>query len=101
MKLNNPILTIVFLMVLPMTAMAEDKVEASSLTEAITDGKFQANFRLRYENVNQDGKSETGEAFTLRSLIGYETKPFHGFSVNAEVYGVSPFNDHYNDLKKR
>lgn len=83
-----------------MTAMAEDTVEASSLSEAITDGKFKADFRLRYENVNQDGKSETGEAFTLRSLIGYETKAFHGFSVNAEVYGVSPFNDHYNDIKK-
>jgi hypothetical protein len=100
MKLKKTLLNIALLMTVPMTAMAEDMVEASSLNEAITDGKFKADFRLRYENVNQDGKSETGEAFTLRSLIGYETKPFHGFSVNTEVYGVSPFNDDYNDLKK-
>jgi hypothetical protein len=100
MKLKRSILSIALLMALPMTAMAEDVIEASSFSEAITDGKFKANFRLRYENVNQDGKKETGEAFTLRSLIGYETKPFHGFSVNAEVYGVSPFDDDYNDAKK-
>jgi hypothetical protein len=100
MKLKKSILNIALLMALPMAAMAEDVVEASSFSETITDGKFKANFRLRYENVNQDGKKETGEAFTLRSLIGYETKPFHGFSVNAEVYGVSPFDDNYNDAKK-
>jgi hypothetical protein len=100
MKLKKSLLNIALLMVLPMAAMAEDVVEANSFSEAITDGKFKANFRLRYENVNQDGKKETGEAFTLRSLIGYETKPFHGFSVNAEVYGVSPFDDNYNDAKK-
>jgi uncharacterized protein YjbI with pentapeptide repeats len=100
MKLKRSILNIALLMALPMAAMAEEAVEASSFSEAITEGKLTGNFRLRYENVNQDGKKETGEAFTLRSLIGYETKPFHGFSVNAEVYGVSPFNDDYNDLKK-
>lgn len=100
MKFKKTLLNIALLMALPIAAMAEDVVEASSFSEAITDGKFKANFRLRYENVNQDGKKETGEAFTLRSLIGYETKPFHGFSVNAEVYGVSPFDDNYNDAKK-
>ena len=81
--------------------MAEETAnQAASFSEALTEGKFKANFKLRYENVNQDGKTETGEAFTLRSLVGYETKAFHGFSVNAEVYGVSPLNDDYNDIKK-
>lgn len=80
--------------------LAEDVAQATSLKEALTEGKPNINFKFRYENVNQDGKTETGEAFTLRSLIGYETKPFHGFSVNAEVYGLSPLNDDYNDLKK-
>ncbi len=80
--------------------LAEYAAQAASLKEAITEGKPSINFKLRYENVNQDGKSETGEAFTLRSLVGYETKPFHGFSVNAEVYGLSPLNDDYNDKKK-
>lgn len=74
--------------------------EAASFSEALTDGKVKANFKLRYENVNQDGRAKTGEALTLRSLVGYETKAFHGFSVNAEVYGVSPIIDDYNDAKK-
>ena len=81
-------------------AAAEEVVQAGSLKEAITEGKPTINFRLRYENVNQDGKSRTAEAFTLRSLIGWKTKPFHDVSITAEVYGLSPLNDNYNDLKK-
>jgi hypothetical protein len=100
MKFKRTLLNIALLMTVPMTVMAEDMVAANSLSEAITDGKYKANFRLRYENVDQEGKAENAEAFTLRSLIGYETKAFHGFSVNAEVYGVSPLNDNYNDLDK-
>lgn len=80
--------------------LAEDVAQAGSIKEAITEGKPTINFKLRYENVNQDGKSETGEAFTLRSLIGWKTKPFHDVSITAEVYGLSPLNDDYNDLKK-
>lgn len=79
---------------------ADDVVQATSLKEALTEGKPTINLRLRYENVDQEGKKETGEAFTLRSLIGWKTKPFHDFSVTAEVYGLSPLNDDYNDLKK-
>lgn len=80
--------------------LAEETTQAASLKEAITEGKATINFKLRYENVNQEGKSDTGEAFTLRSLVGWRTKPFHGVSVNAELYGLSPLNDDYNDLKK-
>lgn len=83
-----------------LSTTAAEVTQASTLKEALTEGKPNINFKLRYENVNQDGKTETGEAFTLRSLVGYETKPLHGFSVNAEVYGLSPLNDDYNDLKK-
>jgi hypothetical protein len=96
----NALVALAFLGVTPVIAAEEALVQADTLSEAITEGKFNANFKLRYENVNQDGRAETGEAFTLRSLVGYETKPFHGFSVNAEVYGVSPLNDDYNDAKK-
>ena len=81
-------------------SVAENVEQAASLKQAILEGKPTINLKLRYENVNQDGKSETAEAFTLRTLVGWKTKPFHGFSVNAELYGLSPFNDDYNDLKK-
>jgi hypothetical protein len=81
-------------------ASAADVAQASSLKEALTEGKSDINFKLRYESVNQEGPLDTAEAFTLRSLVGYETKSFHGFSVNAEVYGLSPLNNDYNDAKK-
>jgi len=80
--------------------MAEEAAQAASLKEAITEGKPTINFKFRYENVNQEGTLDTAEAFTLRSLIGWKTKPFHDVSVTAEVYGLSPLNDDYNDAKK-
>ena len=98
-KLKTCILS-ALLAIYMLPASAEEVIQATSLKEAITEGKPTINFKFRYENVNQDGKSETGEAFTLRSLIGWKTKPFHDVSVTAEVYGLSPLNDDYNDLKK-
>ena len=101
--MNRPINISVLLTTMAFYALpsvAENVEQAASLKQAILEGKPTINFKLRYENVNQDGKSETGEALTLRSLVGWKTKPFHGFSVNAELYGLSPFNDDYNDLKK-
>ncbi len=81
-------------------AMAEEAAQATSLKEAIIEGKPTINLKFRYENVQQEGTLDTAEAFTLRSLIGWKTKPFHDVSVTAEVYGVSPLNDDYNDAKK-
>jgi hypothetical protein len=100
MKFKKTLLNIALLTAVPMTAMAEDMTAASSLSEAITDGKLTANFRLRYENVDQDGKPDTANAFTLRSVLGWTTKPYYNFGVTAEAYGVSPLSDNYNDLDK-
>lgn len=84
----------------PLTVFADAAPEAESFKDALTGGKLSGNLKFRYEYADQDGFSETAEAWTLRSLLGYETKSFHGFSVNAEVYAMTPFNDDYNDLKK-
>jgi hypothetical protein len=100
MKLNKKLMAIALLSVLPSMAMSAEVVEATSFGDAITGGKFSGNFKLRWENVDQENNLDTANALTLRSLVGYETKPFHGFSVNTQVYGLSPLNDDYNDLKK-
>ncbi|MGJ8619735.1 MAG: alginate export family protein [Methylophilaceae bacterium] len=100
LKLNKLQVCIALLSAMSNMAMADEMIEASSFSDAITGGKFSGNLRLRWENVDQEGKSKLADAVTLRSLIGYETKPFHGFSVNTQIYGVSPFNDDYNDKKK-
>lgn len=71
-----------------------------SLMEAISGGTPMTNFRLRYEGVDQDGKRENANAFTLRSLIGWQTAPFHSFSIAAQFINVGVFNDNYDNFDK-
>jgi hypothetical protein len=91
-------------------AIAEDAVKAppETLLDAIMQGKPMTNFRLRYENVDQEAyqpapkaneKLDTADAFTLRSLIGWQTAPFHNFSFAAQITDVHEFNDNFNDRR--
>ena len=82
-------------------ALAEDAPAAppppATLLEAITGGKPLTNFRLRYEQVDQDGKTENANAWTLRSLVGWQTAPFNNFSITAQLINVTQFNDDFYD----
>jgi hypothetical protein len=91
-------------------AYAQDAVEttaepAYTFLDSIKEGKAMTSFRLRYENVQQDGNGTTpipaplldANALTLRSLIGWQSSPFHNFSVAAQIINVSKLNDHFND----
>ena len=68
-----------------------------NLLDAVKNGKAMTNFRLRYENVDQENRARTGEATTLRSLIGWQTAAFHDFSLGAQLIGVSKFQDDYDE----
>jgi hypothetical protein len=91
------------------SALAEDTLEAEyTLLDSIKQGKPLTNFRLRYENVDQEAfqpapnatkKLDTAEAFTLRSLIGWQTAPFHNFSFAAQLTDVHELNDNFNDRR--
>ena len=74
------------------TAQADD-----SLLEAIQHGKPMTNVRLRYENVDQGNRSETGKALTLRSLVGWQTAAFHDFSLGVQLIDVAKFVDDYDE----
>lgn len=100
MKLHKKILAVAIFSAISTMGVNASAEEAASFKEAITEGKFSGNFKFRWENVNQDNALDDANAYTLRTQIGYETKPFNGFSVNAQIYGLSPFNDDYNDIKK-
>ncbi|HZV97931.1 MAG TPA: alginate export family protein [Methylophilaceae bacterium] len=74
--------------------------------DSVKAGKPMTNFRLRYESVDQDAfqpapnatkKLDRAEGVTLRSLIGWQTAPFHNFSIAAQVIDVSKFQDDFND----
>lgn len=84
--------------ILPASAEgASQATMPTTLIEAIAMGSPMTNFRLRYENVEQDGKSKTSNAWTMRSLIGWQTKSFNNFSVAAQLINVAQFNNDFYD----
>ena len=90
-------------------ALAEESLEDDyTLLDSIRQGKPMTNFRLRYESVDQDGyqgttptarKLDTAHAWTLRSLVGWQTAPFKNFSFAVQVTDVHEFNDDFNDRR--
>jgi hypothetical protein len=83
-------------------AQADDTAAAapSTLAEAIQQGHSMSSLRLRDERVEQDGKAETANALTLRTLLGWQTAPLHGFSVGAQLINVGVFDDNYDNGAK-
>jgi hypothetical protein len=75
----------------------EAPVAEYTFLDSVKAGKPLTNFRLRYEHVNQDGKTDNADAFTLRSLIGWQTAPWHNFSFAAQVIDVSQLSDDFYD----
>ena len=87
----------VLLAVFAAPAAADDG--AASLADAITGGKLLLNLRPRYEHVEQDGKPYDANALTLRTLLGWETATYRGFSATAQLLDVGRANENYNDTK--
>ncbi|GAB7562164.1 hypothetical protein LG202_02030 [Methylobacillus methanolivorans] len=85
------------------TVQAEEALPEYTFLDAIKTGKNLTSFRLRYENVEQDGNAPTGQPLkdangvTLRSLIGWQTAPYHNFSFAGQIIDVSKFQDDFND----
>lgn len=79
-----------------LSSFADEAVVSDSIMDAITNGKNMTSFRLRYEDMSQDGAPSDAHAFTLRSLAGWQTAPFHSLSVGAQLIGVTDFNDGFN-----
>ena len=100
MNRTSSILLAAIAAVYALPTLAEDAVKAAApttLMEAITMGKPMTSFRLRYENVDQDGKTEQSNAWTMRSLIGWQTRPFNNFSIAAQLINVAQFNNDFYD----
>jgi len=100
MKRTSSILLAVIAAFYALPTLAEDVAKAetpTTLMEAITMGKPMTSFRLRYESVDQDGKAEQANAWTMRSLIGWQTKPLNNFSIAAQLINVAQFNHDFYD----
>jgi len=79
-------------------AMA-DSASSNSITEALVNGKTNANINLRYEAVNQNNALKDAKGLTLRTRLTYKTGKFSGFSSLVEfedsrtVLGVDDYNN--------
>lgn len=80
-----------------LSALAENPSPEYTFMDAIKAGTNMTNFRLRYEHVDQDTLPENADGLTLRSLIGWQTAPYKGFSFAVQLIDVSKFVDDYND----
>ncbi len=86
------------LIVAPTTSYAND---ITTFEELFIKGSLIADFRLRYEAVEQEGLANDAEALTLRGRLGFETAEAYGFSALAELetvqhLGGADFNDTLN-----
>lgn len=70
---------------------------ADSIADAVTGGKLILNLRPRYEHVNQDGKTDSADAFTLRALVGWQTLEWNHLSAKIELIGVTGNNDFFDN----
>ena len=65
--------------------------------EALTGGKVSFSARARYESVEQANALKDADAFTVRSVLGYETAKCHGFSAGATLEDITSIgSDKYN-----
>ena len=89
------------LIVMPVVAENEETV-----TEALKNGKVKADFRLRYENVDQADSfpgqfDDNADALTFRARVGYLTGMWNNlagyveFQANTDV-GIDDYNSTAN-----
>lgn len=78
-------------------AQANTLPAETSLAYALTSGSPNLDLRLRYEQVDQENISETGDAVTLQTRAGWQTSSWKGWSGKAELINVGRASDDYND----
>ncbi len=75
--------------------LAED---ATSVADALKKGKPSINLRYRLETVSEDAFAKDATASTLRTVIGYTSADYKGFSVFGEAENVTVVgNELYNN----
>ena len=99
-KLAKPALTLLAPASLAILSIGQvNAAEATSIAEAVTEGKMKLDMNLRYEMVEQDNALKDADAFTLRTRLTYATADYYGFSSLVEfedsrvVAGVDDYNN--------
>ncbi len=79
-------------------ATAQD--DPVDLAEALSSGRVGVTLRYRYETLDQAGFNRNAFASTLRTTLGYTTKPFNGFSIGLQAESVTDIraSDLHNNI---
>lgn len=79
----------------PLGWLSDPKREARDIWDALTSGKIHLDNRFRVELADTTNR-DSSTAITNRIRLGYETRPFHGFSGMIEMENVAtPDEDNY------
>ena len=65
----------------------------------IDDAKFNADLRLRYENVDMDNTKIDADAVTARARLGVTSGVFNGLSAGVEGEATAEINDKFNSTR--
>jgi hypothetical protein len=66
---------------------------ASTVASLVQGGKVRAEFRYRFENVDQAPFADDAHASTLRSRLGFDSDAWNGFSASLEFDNVTVLGD--------
>jgi hypothetical protein len=85
----------------PLAAVTQpiEKLFNGQIPDALADGKFNLNVRLRYEQVNEEGApgvTKDSYAPTVRTRFGYTSAPLYGFQGMLEGVNVSTLGPEHN-----
>lgn len=75
----------------PLGWLSDPKEPAKDVLDALVSGKIHLDNNIRFEYADTTGR-KSSTAITNRFRLGYETKPFHGFSGFLEMENVSTPN---------
>ncbi len=82
--------------ILALMIAASAAAQPASAKDALNEGKFSLDSRLRMEQVADDAASKDAHALTWRNRLGYRTAPWHGITVFAEIEDIRALDEHYN-----
>jgi hypothetical protein len=94
--MRPPVAPMLFASIIGTASCAAVAADSATPAVALAEGTLMLNLRPRYEYVDQSGL-DTAEAYTLRTLAGWQTGSWRGLAATAELIDVGRGSDDYND----
>jgi hypothetical protein len=77
------------------SSVCGQQVQVDSLADAITGGRLSLELRPRYTDIWDAGLNERGHAWTMRSIVGWQTATFDDFRVVVEGIHTDVVDAHH------